>query len=154
MPGSSAKDDFDLRRQLSAEKLTNPNGEVGATESISESANEEKEKGELETALQEQKVNEVKKPELCACWCTGWAEIYVRRPSGDVSWMCRIQNSSLTSDSHVELPLADLTQLMQPSMAQDDMIDILDPSKRINVDNLTDAQYDEDLLIMDSTVSC
>ena len=29
---------------------------------------------------------------LCSCWCRGWAEIKVRRPTGNVSWLMRIQN--------------------------------------------------------------
>ena len=41
-----------------------------------------------------------KKPGPCSCWCSGWAEIHLRRPSGDVSWMCRVQNGSLFSESH------------------------------------------------------
>lgn len=28
----------------------------------------------------------------CFCWCGGWAEIHVRGPTGDVSWVMRIQN--------------------------------------------------------------
>uniref|UniRef100_A0A1X7VTP7 Rap-GAP domain-containing protein n=1 Tax=Amphimedon queenslandica TaxID=400682 RepID=A0A1X7VTP7_AMPQE len=29
---------------------------------------------------------------LCSCWCRGWAEIKIRRPTGNVSWLMRIQN--------------------------------------------------------------
>ena len=29
----------------------------------------------------------------CNCWCQGWAEIYVRRPTGNTSWMMRIENT-------------------------------------------------------------
>ena len=28
----------------------------------------------------------------CSCWCKGWAEIKVRRPTGDCNWLMRIQN--------------------------------------------------------------
>lgn len=28
----------------------------------------------------------------CHCICQGWAEIVIRRPSGNISWMMRIQN--------------------------------------------------------------
>ena len=27
----------------------------------------------------------------CGCWCQGWCELLVRRPSGVTSWVCRIQ---------------------------------------------------------------
>ncbi len=30
---------------------------------------------QLEELLKKQKENEKKKPEMCACWCTGWAEV-------------------------------------------------------------------------------
>lgn len=29
---------------------------------------------------------------LCSCWCRGWAEIMVRRPTGSVAWLMRVQN--------------------------------------------------------------
>lgn len=29
---------------------------------------------------------------MCACWCTVWAEIFIRGPSGNVAWMMRIEN--------------------------------------------------------------
>ena len=29
---------------------------------------------------------------MCTCWCQGWAEIYIRRPTGDTAWTFRIQN--------------------------------------------------------------
>lgn len=32
----------------------------------------------------------------CPCWCGGWAELHVRSPSGDVSWLLRLQNQVLT----------------------------------------------------------
>ena len=59
----------------------------------------------LENLLENQKEEDRKAPELCACWCNGWAEIHVRRPSGDVSWMTRVQNSTLTSEAHTDFPL-------------------------------------------------
>ncbi|XP_034935459.1 tuberin [Chelonus insularis] len=50
----------------------------------------------------------------CACWCQGWAEIYVRRPTGDVSWIMRIQNSG-QFDGSFELPMHDITTLYMPT---------------------------------------
>lgn len=29
---------------------------------------------------------------LCSCWCRGWAEVKIRRPTGNVAWLMRIQN--------------------------------------------------------------
>ena len=31
-------------------------------------------------------------PQLCSCWRRGWAEITIRRPTGNISWLMRVQN--------------------------------------------------------------
>lgn len=31
-------------------------------------------------------------PQLCSCWNRGWAEVNIRRPTGCVSWLMRVQN--------------------------------------------------------------
>ncbi|GAB0090874.1 Tuberin [Sergentomyia squamirostris] len=52
--------------------------------------------------------------QTCACSCTGWAEVKIRRPTGFTSWMMRIQNQ-IGSDAFAnELPLHDLTSLFMP----------------------------------------
>jgi len=33
----------------------------------------------------------------CQCVCQGWAEIFIRRPSGNISWIMRIQNRASSS---------------------------------------------------------
>lgn len=79
LPGSSAKDDFDLRRQMSSERISSYTGGTAAgTGSNREGQGEEM--GKLEKLLKEQKENGsgggvAKKPETCACWCSGWAEV-------------------------------------------------------------------------------
>ena len=40
---------------------------------------------QLEQLLNKQKENEKRKPEICACWCTGWAEVSVVKPYGLVN---------------------------------------------------------------------
>lgn len=53
--------------------------------------------------------------QVCACCCTGWAEICIRRPTGTMSWVMRIQNQ-ITYDSFTnEFPLQDLTTLFTPN---------------------------------------
>jgi hypothetical protein len=82
--------------------------------------------------------------------CLFSVQIYIRRLSGDVSWMCRIQNSSLVSDSHGEFPLADLTALFQPTKDSDvreQMAAALDPSKRVSIENLMTQQMMEDMAV-------
>jgi len=51
---------------------------------------------------------------LCACWCQGWAEIYVRRPTGDMSWIMRIQNSTQFETS-TDFPVHDIMALYMPN---------------------------------------
>ncbi len=148
MPGASAKEDFDLRRQLSAEKLGSEETGSATEASAKEGHNSKGIPAKLESVLQGQKESDSQKSTaLCACWCTGWAEILVRRPAGNASWMCRIQNSSLVSSSHSDLPLtADLSALFQPSKDREfrGRVDsALDMSKRIQVETLSDAQYSE-----------
>jgi tuberous sclerosis protein 2 len=91
----------------------------------------------LECLMESQKDEEKRQPELCSCWCTGWAEIHVRRPSGDVSWMSRIQNASLTSESHADFPLTDLTTLFHPDK---ELLPLNDAAAQISLRNLKDNQ--------------
>ncbi|XP_071526616.1 tuberin-like isoform X3 [Panulirus ornatus] len=58
-------------------------------------------------------------PHLCACWCQRWAEIYVRQPTGNVSWIMRIQNELTLMTSEGELPLLKLSDLYAPRAFQD-----------------------------------
>ena len=64
---------------MSAEKLSGKEnvvyGSVEALEGVVETATVQEPIGKLETALDDQKKNEAKKPDLCACWCSGWAEV-------------------------------------------------------------------------------
>ncbi|XP_059607432.1 tuberin [Phlebotomus argentipes] len=54
--------------------------------------------------------------QTCACSCTGWAEVCIRRPTGCTSWVMRIQNQ-IGADSYAnDLPLHDLTSLFMPSI--------------------------------------
>lgn len=61
--------------------------------------------------------NTLDKPiQLCACSCTGWAEICIRRPTGVLSWMMRVQNQINYDATLGEFPLQDLTALFAPSL--------------------------------------
>ncbi|TRY76727.1 hypothetical protein TCAL_07432 [Tigriopus californicus] len=145
LPGSSARDDFDLRRQVSAERISSQLSNPVPSQQVPQPSDSENDVGLLESLMKEQKGQEIRKPDLCACWCNGWAEIFVRRPSGDVSWMCRIQNSSLVSDSYSEFPLADLAALFRPSndlAIRESVAQMLDMSKRIPIDTLSEKEYE------------
>ncbi|KAF6037720.1 TSC2 [Bugula neritina] len=49
----------------------------------------------------------------CNCWCNGWAEIYLHRPSGDTSWILRIQNKQLFN--YEDFPFSDISSLFMAS---------------------------------------
>ena len=55
---------------------------------------------------------------VCGCWCTGWCEVKVRRPSGVTSWVARVQNGVLSNQpqDEAEPSLKDLTELLMPSL--------------------------------------
>nr|CAD7432433.1 unnamed protein product [Timema monikensis] len=87
--------------------------------------------------------NEPEKQErqFCACWCQGWAEIHIRRPTGDVSWAMRIQNQCYYQSSPLDFPLADITTLFMPSLAGKKE-DLMSSHKRINSETLAESEYD------------
>ncbi|KAK7793760.1 hypothetical protein R5R35_000957 [Gryllus longicercus] len=83
--------------------------------------------------------------EYCACWCQGWAEIHVRRPTGDMSWIMRIQNPNQLHSSSSDFPLEDITTLFMPNVnsKNDEQFRNLVPEhKRINSENLAESDYD------------
>ncbi|CAL7948460.1 unnamed protein product [Xylocopa violacea] len=77
---------------------------------------ERTEKDQIESSKLGQILNSEKQEEhvLCACWCQGWAEIYVRRPTGDISWIMRIQNS-MQFETNMDFPLYDIMALYRPN---------------------------------------
>lgn len=52
----------------------------------------------------------------CVCLCSGWAEILIRRPTGNMSWMMRIQNQMSLDAQNSEIPLQNLISQMMPSL--------------------------------------
>ncbi|XP_033124579.1 tuberin-like [Anneissia japonica] len=48
----------------------------------------------------------------CTCWCQGWAEIYIRRSTGNMSWTMRVQNQRKLVPFEAELPLRDISSLL------------------------------------------
>ncbi len=48
----------------------------------------------------------------CNCWCIGWAEVYIRRPTGITSWFMKIQNGGSLLPVSEEFPLADVSTLL------------------------------------------
>ncbi|XP_047476530.1 tuberin-like isoform X2 [Penaeus chinensis] len=91
--------------------------------------------------------NENKRVEqhLCACWCQGWAEIYIRQPTGNMSWMMRVQNQQTLVATGGELPLHDLSVLFAttPNNQSVDFSGSLFANRRIDSETLEDEKYEE-----------
>ena len=50
---------------------------------------------------------------LCNCWCTQWAEVHIRRATGNVAWIARIENDQELSEVFPEFDLADISSLFK-----------------------------------------
>ncbi|XP_060567265.1 tuberin-like isoform X2 [Ruditapes philippinarum] len=77
---------------------------------------------------------------ICNCWCTNWAEIYIRAPSGNLSWMMRIENEAgllNLSDSQV----SDITMLFA-SMGKKRKPDVTRQSHRIESGSIGEEEYE------------
>lgn len=70
----------------------------------------------VSTKLRQFATNLRQEKETCNCWCSGWAEIYIRRPTGDVSWIMRIENSVTFTHDIYDFPLNDVSTLFRPSL--------------------------------------
>ncbi|XP_077299280.1 TSC complex subunit tuberin isoform X2 [Arctopsyche grandis] len=52
----------------------------------------------------------------CACWCGSWAEVHVRGPTGDVSWVIRLQNQVNLDSFLSDVSLNDISSLFLGSL--------------------------------------
>ncbi|XP_044760648.1 tuberin isoform X2 [Coccinella septempunctata] len=117
-----------LTRQNSSDKI-NPE-----TVAPPEEKTDEEKKDEVQKKLRgmvSADPDKYEKP-LCSCWCQAWAEIYVRRPTGDMSWVMRIQNTISSKSSINEFPLKELTHLFMPSVTTGNANDISPATSRVN----------------------
>lgn len=63
----------------------------------------------------QQSIDRIK--QVCICSCSGWAEIVIQRPTGNMSWIMRIQNHIALESLSCDVPLQDLINMCTPSMA-------------------------------------
>ncbi|XP_017134841.1 tuberin [Drosophila miranda] len=52
---------------------------------------------------------------VCVRACTGWAEIFIRRPTGNISWITRIQNPITNDCFGQDLPFNNVVSLFLPT---------------------------------------
>ena len=50
-------------------------------------------------------------PHICNCWCTQWAELYIRRPTGNFMWMMRIENEQDLTAMFPDFAVNDISNL-------------------------------------------
>ncbi|XP_063961204.1 tuberin-like isoform X1 [Lytechinus pictus] len=80
----------------------------------------------------------------CNCWCQGWAEIHVRRPTGNTSWIMRIQNGGALVPSSHEFPLADISALLLRNRDLDIDADMVMPDDSGSEDEMCSLDEEEE----------
>lgn len=119
--GSNEKDDLSGSNRASRQNSDDKSNNNTSTSSPAEDGKKVGDKLEqLPSKLQQLVKAESNKPEKlgCACWCQGWAEVYVRRPTGDMSWVMRVQNQISQQSSMYDFPLNEISTLFMPSLYQ------------------------------------
>ena len=54
----------------------------------------------------------------CPCWCSGWAEVLIRGPSGNIAWIMRTENLQCQTGSIGDPSVPDITLLFTPLAAK------------------------------------
>ncbi len=83
-------------------------------------------------------------PSPCNCWCTLWAEILIRRPTGNVSWMMRIQNEPDLTEAFPDFPLADISSLFLPDRNVE--LESATVESKIDTNSIGENEYEKLLL--------
>ncbi|EDW70416.2 tuberin [Drosophila virilis] len=52
---------------------------------------------------------------VCVRACTGWAEVYIRRPTGNISWITRLQNPIANDCFGQDMPFNSMVSLFLPT---------------------------------------
>ncbi|XP_063917194.1 tuberin isoform X2 [Zophobas morio] len=76
---------------------------------------------------------EKKEPPICACWCQGWAEVLIRRPTGNVSWVMKVQNQVSFKQHIYEFPLNEMSTLYMPDL-------YFEPSSAISIEEQEETE--------------
>lgn len=69
----------------------------------------------LSTASVSPSTHSVVQQPVCVRACTGWAEVYVRRPTGNISWITRIQNPIANDCFGHDLPFNSVVSMFLPT---------------------------------------
>ena len=71
-------------------------------------------------------------PHVCNCWCTQWAEFHIRRPTGNFSWIMRLQNEQDLMSMFPDFALSDISSLFMPLPTDEDA----EPSSAVDAGKL------------------
>jgi len=80
----------------------------------------------------------------CGCWCSGWCEVMVRRPSGVTSWVARVQNGLLSNQpsQETDMILSDITAMIRPDLVRDGAVQRSNSSPSIGEEGGTRLELD------------
>ncbi|XP_013168999.1 PREDICTED: tuberin [Papilio xuthus] len=118
-------------RQNSAENNKSNDSILEALNQFSQRFEKSSKEMERETGEWASRAGELAAAGACPCWCGGWAELHVRSPTGDVSWLLRLQNQMSWSQLQ-EWPLQDVLALLTPPAAAGPLDDLLDHAPHTN----------------------
>ncbi|XP_044253656.1 tuberin [Tribolium madens] len=82
--------------------------------------------------------DERKEAPVCACWCQGWAEVLIRRPTGNVSWVMKVQNQVSFKQHIFEFPLNEMSTLYMPDL-------FFEPSSAISIEEQEETEDFEEV---------
>ncbi|KAL3877536.1 hypothetical protein ACJMK2_035233 [Sinanodonta woodiana] len=77
---------------------------------------------------------------LCNCWCTNWAEVYIRAPSGNTAFLMRIENETSIFPMH-ESQVPDITMLLA-SMQKRRSRGMENSNRRIDSGSIGEEEYE------------
>jgi hypothetical protein len=78
---------------------------------------------------------------MCNCWCIGWAEVYIRAPSGNFSWMMRIENEASLYGVQ-DTKTSDLTLLFASVARRKQRPDLIRTTHRIDSGSIGEEEYE------------
>ena len=90
----------------------------------------------------------------CPCWCSGWAEVLIRGPSGNIAWIMRTENLQCQVGSTGDPSVPDITLLFTPVAAKSPDTD---STSKLDSGSLKEEEYDSvhaDIFGWDSKSEC
>ncbi|KAK3596585.1 hypothetical protein CHS0354_015120 [Potamilus streckersoni] len=137
---SSSQDDFAVQQRCSVDDISIGMNTDGQDVGVQTGSSLETQT--LETMLLGLKGSDLSSPvlNLCNCWCTNWAELYIRAPSGNTAFQMRIENETSIFPMH-ESQVPDITMLLA-SMQKRRSRGMETSSRRIDSGSIGEEEYE------------